>query len=159
LRPRELSYDYTGTTQIIAHAIQWQNENQTPATYVCCIYATVPFLNVEDLRRGLNLLQSHDADYAFGVTRYAFSIQRAIRITSEQTIKMFQPDQFFARSQDLEEAWHDAGQFYWGKASAWIAQKTLFIRHAVPIYLPRHRIQDIDTEDSCLKAEEIFCGK
>ena len=89
LRPRELSYDYTGTTQVIAHAIQWQNTNQTPATYMCCIYATVPCLKVEDLRRGLDLLQSHDEEYAFGVTRYAFSIQRAIHITSEQTVKMF----------------------------------------------------------------------
>jgi N-acylneuraminate cytidylyltransferase len=69
---------------------------------------------------------------------------------------MFQPDQFNIRSQDLEEAWHDAGQFYWGQAAAWLAQKPLFTQQATGVRLPRHRVQDIDTPEDWNRAEWMF---
>lgn len=153
VRPAELSDDYTGTIPVIAHAIQWQNENGGSASQVCCIYATAPFVLAEDLQRGISLLESSGADYAFSVTSYAFPIQRAIRITPEQRVEMFQPSQFNARSQDLEEAWHDAGQFYWGQAAAWLAQKPIFTYAAAPVRLPRYRVQDIDTPEDWVRAE------
>jgi pseudaminic acid cytidylyltransferase len=156
VRPPELSDDHTGTLPVIAHATQWQNDQGLNATHVCCIYATAPFVQAEDLRRGLALLQSSGSDYAFSVTSYAFPIQRAIRITPEQRVEMFQPDQFNTRSQDLEEAWHDAGQFYWGQATAWLAQKPLFSHQATPVRLPRHRVQDIDTPEDWTRAEWLF---
>lgn len=153
MRPPELSDDHTGTIPVIAHAIQWQNENGPLATEVCCIYATAPFVQAEDLQRGLTILFSSGADYAFSVTKYAFPIQRAFRITPNQRVDMFQSDHFNKRSQDLEEAWHDAGQFYWGKAQAWLAQKPVFSNDASPIQLPRHLVQDIDTPDDWIRAE------
>lgn len=156
VRPPELSDDHTGTTPVMAHAIHWQGQNGVPAAQVCCIYATAPFIQAQDIQTGLAQLQSSDADYAFSVTSYAFPIQRAIRITSEQRVEMFQPDQFNSRSQDLEEAWHDAGQFYWGKAAAWLAQTPVFSKHSCPVYLPRHRVQDIDTPEDWVRAEWMF---
>jgi N-acylneuraminate cytidylyltransferase len=96
------------------------------------------------------------ADYAFSVTTYAFPIQRAIRITQDQRVEMFQPHHFGTRSQDLEEAWHDAGQFYWGRAQAWLTGKPLFSKDAAPVPLPRHRVQDIDTQEDWERAEWMF---
>jgi pseudaminic acid cytidylyltransferase len=156
VRPPELSDDHTGTIPVIAHATQWQIDNGIPATHVCCIYATAPFVQAEDLKRGLALLQSSGADYAFSVTTYAFPIQRAIRITSQQRVEMFQPDHFNTRSQDLEEAWHDAGQFYWGRATAWLAQKPLFSHQATPVALQRYLVQDIDTPEDWTRAEWLY---
>ena len=156
VRPSELSDDHTGTIPVIAHATQWQNEHGTPATQVCCIYATAPFVRAQDLQRGLALLESSGAEYAFSVTSYPFPIQRAVRITLGQRIEMFQPDQFNTRSQDLEEAWHDAGQFYWGKAAAWMEKKPLFTSQSTPVCLPRHRVQDIDTQEDWIQAEWMF---
>lgn len=153
MRPPELSDDHTTTIPVIAHAVQWQNEHGEPASQVCCIYATAPFLQASDLQRGLLILENSGADYAFSVTSYAFPIQRAIRITPEQRVQMFQPEHFNTRSQDLEEAWHDAGQFYWGQAQAWLAHKPLFSLDASPVVLPRHRVQDIDTPEDWERAE------
>lgn len=155
-RPPALSDDYTGTIPVIAHAIQWQNTHGTTASQVCCIYATAPFVHASDLQRGLHTLLNTGADYAFSVTNYAFPIQRAIRITPEQRIEMFQPEHFATRSQDLEEAWHDAGQFYWGQAQAWLVHKPLFSLDAAPVLLPRHRVQDIDTSEDWDRAEWMF---
>jgi pseudaminic acid cytidylyltransferase len=156
VRPPELSDDHTGTIPVIAHAIGWQNEHGQAVSQACCIYATAPFLQAQDLQRGLSVLQASSAQYAFSVTSYAFPIQRAIRITPEHRVAMFQPEHFGSRSQDFEEAWHDAGQFYWGEASAWLAGKSLFSQDAAPVPLPRHRVQDIDTPEDWQRAEWLF---
>jgi pseudaminic acid cytidylyltransferase len=156
IRPATLSDDQTGTTSVVAHAIDWFTACGKAPDQVCCLYATAPFVTAEDLRTGLKVLTESDADYAFSVTRYAFPIQRAIRITTTQRTEMFNPENFNARSQDLEAAYHDAGQFYWGRANAWIQGKTIFSLASVPILLPRHRVQDIDTHEDWLMAEFLF---
>jgi pseudaminic acid cytidylyltransferase len=156
MRPVHLSDDHTATIPVIAHAIRWQMEHSHSPTEVCCIYATAPFVQAEDIKRGLETLKSTDAEYAFSVTSYAFPIQRAIRITQGQRVEMFQSEHFETRSQDLEEAWHDAGQFYWGRTGAWLQAKPIFCRDAAPVPLPRHRVQDVDTLEDWQRAELLF---
>lgn len=156
VRPPELSDDHTGTIPVIAHAIAWQNANGENVSEACCIYATSPFIRSEDLQRGWQAIQGCNAKYAFSVTSYAFPIQRALRITPAKRVAMFQPEHFTTRSQDLEEAWHDAAQFYWGKADAWLTGLPLFSEAAKPVILPRYRVQDIDTPEDWARAEMMF---
>lgn len=156
IRPAALSDDHTGTTAVIAHTIDWFSAQGQAPDQVCCLYATAPFVTAEDIRKGLNVLTESGANYAFSVTSYAFPIQRAIRITNAHRIEMFNPEHFKTRSQDLEAAYHDAGQFYWGRASAWTQGKMLFSSASVPVLLPRHRVQDIDTHEDWLMAEYLF---
>lgn len=156
LRPLELSDDHTGTIPVIAHAIDWMNLNAGKVDYACCIYATAPFVQAEDLQLGWNVLNTSGANYAFSVTSYAFPIQRAIRVTADQRVEMFNPEHFTTRTQDLEEVLHDAGQFYWGRAAAWLRGKPVFTRDAAPVRLPRHRVQDIDNMEDWERAEWLF---
>ena len=156
VRPAELSNDHAGTIPVVAHAIQWLQANENPVGKACCIYATAPFVLATDLRLGLEILESSGADYAFSVTSFPFPIQRAVRITTENRVQMFQPQHFNTRSQDLEEAWHDAGQFYWGASSAWLSNKPVFSEDAAPVVLPRFRVQDIDTLEDWQRAENMF---
>lgn len=156
MRPAALSDDYAGTLPVIRHALDWLQQNGDPVDYACCIYATAPFVSAEDLRAGLALLRQANCSYAFSVTSYAFPIQRAVRITEQGRVAMFQPEYFNTRSQDLEEAWHDAGQFYWGKAQAWRDEQPLFTDQSAPVKLPRYRVQDIDTPEDWARAEWLF---
>lgn len=156
MRPAELSDDYTGTIPVIAHAVRWQNDNGATAGQVCCIYATAPFIRAADIRQGLRVLDESGAEYAFSVASYPFPIQRAIRRTRDGRVEMFEPANFNTRSQDLEEAWHDAGQFYWGKADAWLSGTPLFSSSSAPVPLPRYRVQDIDTPEDWERAEIMF---
>lgn len=155
-RPAELADDYAPTIPVIAHAVEWQIAQGVAPAHVCCIYATAPFMQVADLRRGLTFLESASCDYAFSVTSYAFPIQRALRITLDERIEMFNPEHFLTRSQDLEPAYHDAAQFYWGNAAAWLARRPLFGENSIPVVLPRHRVQDIDTPEDWERAELMF---
>ena len=156
MRPTSLSDDHKGTSPVIAHAIEWYRDQGIEPDFVCCIYATAPFITSVDLIRGLNIIRETGAEFAFTVTSYAFPIHRAIRLTMEERIEMFQPAYFESRSQDLEEAFHDAGQFYWGTSTAWCSGKPIFGRKTVPIViLPRYRVQDIDTEEDWEKAQRM----
>lgn len=156
LRPVDLADDYTGTAAIVSHAIEWFEGNGITYEEVCCIYATAPFIRAEDIQFGLEKLHSGNADYAFTVTSFPFPIQRAVKINSAGTLEMFFPENYNTRSQDLEETYHDAGQFYWGKTSAWKEGVMLFSERAVPIILPRYLVQDIDTLEDWIRAEIMF---
>lgn len=156
LRPAELADDHTGTVPVIAHAVQWLQDAGAQPDEACCIYATAPFLQAEDLRVGLRALEATGSDYAFSVTSYPFPIQRAIRFTPAGRVEMFQPQHLQTRSQDLEPAYHDAAQFYWGRAQAWLEGRAIFSAGAVPVVLPRHRVQDIDTPEDWDRAELMF---
>lgn len=156
IRPAELSDDHTGTIPVIRHALEWSNAQGATAEQVCCLYATAPFVSAEDIRQGLLVLGGNDCDYAFSVTSYAFPIQRAIRLNQQGRVEMCTPENFNTRSQDLEEAFHDAGQFYWGRAEAWLQGRTIFSTGSMPVHLPRHRVQDIDTPEDWVRAEWLF---
>ena len=153
MRPIELANDYAGTTEVIAHATQWFLDRGLEVTAVCCIYATAPFVQAADLKRGLEALESGDWAYAFTVTEYAAPIFRSFKQTAEGGIEMFFPEHFSTRSQDLPTALHDAGQFYWGRPAAWIEGKRIFDRHSTPVVIPRWRVQDIDTQEDWVRAE------
>jgi pseudaminic acid cytidylyltransferase len=156
MRPAELSNDYAGTIPVIRHAIEWLMEQGLDPQLVCCLYATAPFVTPEYLQQGLQQLKETEAAYAFTVTSYAFPIQRAIKISPELGIEMFDPESFNTRSQDLDEAWHDAGQFYWGKAESWLTGKVIFGPESSPVILPRHQVQDVDTPEDWVRAEWLF---
>jgi len=147
MRPDELSGDFVATIPVIKHAIQHLEANQITPEWVCCIYATAPFISADALKSGLTLIQQKNADYIFSVTSYAFPIQRAIKLQEDGTVKMFSPEYFNTRSQDLEEAYHDAGQFYWGARDAWLEEKPIFSSKSYPVILPRYLVQDIDTQE------------
>lgn len=156
VRPAALSDDHTATNPVIAHAINWMNCNIASVELACCLYATAPFVSASDIRNGLRILIDESCDYAFSVTKYVFPIQRAIYITPENRVKMFQPEHFTSRSQDLQESWHDAGQFYWGRSDAWLSGKPAFTSDSAPVVLARHRVQDIDTPEDWIRAELMF---
>lgn len=156
VRPTELANDHAGTIPVIRHAVDWIIKAGRRPEAVCCLYATAPFVLPADLRRGLGILESEESDYAFSVTSYAFPIQRAVFLNNGGRVEMFHPNQFSTRSQDLVQAFHDAGQFYWGVTDAWLAERPIFSPAAAPVMLPRHRVQDIDTLEDWVRAEWLF---
>lgn len=156
LRPAELSDDYAGTTEVIAHATRWLLDRGQPLAAVCCIYATAPLIQVEDLARGWLALESGGWAYAFSVTDFSPSIYRAFRQHQEGGVEMLFPEFFSSRSQDMAVALHDAGQFYWGRPEAWMDGKRIFDLRSIPVPIPRWRVQDIDDLDDWVRAEMIF---
>lgn len=154
LRPSELSNDFATTADVMQHAVNFfEKTKQIRPDYVCCLYATAPFVIQQDLLNGLSVIESEEVDYVFSATTFPFPIQRAIKLTENGHVEMFSPEYFNTRSQDLQEAWHDAGQFYWGTAEAWLNKSIIFSKQSKVVELPRYRVQDIDTADDWVRAE------
>jgi pseudaminic acid cytidylyltransferase len=155
-RPVALSDDYVGTGPVVRHAIQTCIERDFKPQFCCCIYATAPMLQAAYLKQGYEQLRAApDKNFAFSVTSFAFPIQRAIRL-KEGGVEPIQAENISKRSQDLEEAYHDAGQFYWGHCQAFLEGKPTFSTSSIPIILPRYLVQDIDTPEDWQRAELMY---
>jgi pseudaminic acid cytidylyltransferase len=156
IRPKEIADDFTGTNAVVKHAVAWFNAQSNDVTHACCLYATAPLAQANFITEGYEALSRSDAAFAFSVTSYAFPIQRAVRITPDGRVDAIYPEHRMTRSQDLEHAYHDAGQFYWGTARAFLEDLPLFAPHSIGVILPRHLVQDIDTLEDWERAELMY---
>lgn len=154
-RPAELADDYTPTVPVIAHAIVACQALGWHMDYACCIYPGVPFIQTEDIIRAFELLKTSQAAYCFPVTEFPSAIQRALRRLPDGRMQPFYPEYELARTQDLESAYHDAGQFYWGKPDAWLTNNKIH-RSGVGFPIPNWRVVDIDTPDDWTRAEVLY---
>lgn len=158
MRPKELADDYTGTTAVVAHALTALEGTGTAVDLACCIYATAPLLQTRYILEGLTALNDRqELLYAFSGTAYSFPIQRALRVHStDHTVSMFNSEHMNTRSQDLEPAFHDAGQFYWGRNRAWLTQTAIYSSSSAMVQIPHYLVQDIDTPEDWTRAEMLF---
>lgn len=157
MRPAELADDLSDTLAVTRHAVRWWEQHCGPVAEVCSIYATAPFLEPSDLVAGLDLLQSRpDADFVYAVTSYDFPIFRALKLANDGSVRMFWPEHEYTRSQDFPAAWHDAGQFYWGRARSFDHDSVNVGVKSYAVVIPRHRAQDIDTPEDWEVAERVF---
>jgi len=155
MRPKELADDYTGTNKVTKHAIDWLENIGEKYDYVCTIYATAPLLQIKYLKEGFRKLKNSDAIYSFSCSSMPYPIQRTFKITKDGRCEMFFPEYYSSRSQDLEEAYQDAGQFYWQKLFK-VSNEPIFGKDSIPIVLPRYLVQDIDTLEDWDRAEKLY---
>lgn len=156
MRPIHLADDYTGTMDVIQHGLDECERLWGELNYVCCLYATAPFITDSVLCQAFQQLRQTQADYVFSVTTFPFPVQRALLINESQRVECLYPEHRFTRSQDLPPAYHDAGQFYFGKAEAFRQGTPLFSSVSSPLILPREQVQDIDTLEDWRRAELLF---
>jgi pseudaminic acid cytidylyltransferase len=152
IRPLELSGDVVGVTDVISHAAKWVVEKGWNADAICCILATAPLIAIADIRKGFEDLIREKYFFVIAATNFASPIFRAFQKES-RGVRMYFPDAFNSRSQDLPEALHDAAQFYWGTTTAWLNKYCAFGAGTGIVKIPRWRVQDIDTEDDWIMAE------
>ena len=156
IRPAKLANDKVGTSDVVVHAISWlKKEGYTPSE-VCCIYPTSPLLQMKDLKNSLKDLKTGKWKYVFSATTFGPSIYRSFTKDKKEKLKSVFSNKIHKRSQDLEQAYHDAGQFYWATAKTWLSKKEIFGKKSKIALLPRWRVQDIDVIDDWKKAEIIF---
>jgi pseudaminic acid cytidylyltransferase len=153
MRPAELSDDHTPTAPVFLHALDFMGNEGNKLEYACCLYPTAPFLLPEYLRSGLDELRKHNAPAAISVTTFDFPILRGFKCCQDGSLAFNWPEYEYARSQDLPEFFHDAGQFYWVNVRKFCEQKRLVMPGTRPVLLPRKRVQDLDTPEDWEAAE------
>jgi len=154
IRPDSIADDHTVTADVILHALN-ELGLKGEDDYVCCIYSTAVFMQVEYLKKGFDIIKNKNTDSVFSVTSFPFPIFRSLKIKNDR-LEMFWPEHMNTRSNDLEDAYHDVGQFYWLKANTFIKKPVIYTDNAMPVILPRNLTQDIDTEEDWINAEYMY---
>lgn len=154
MRPAELSDDVASTVSVVAHAVEYLRGRGGEIDLICCIYPAAILVTAEDLHGAREALLHSSRDYASTVVRYGHPIQRALTLGADGALHFVDPATADRRTQDLPPRWHDAGQFYWGRADAW-REATPILPNSVGYEIPAHRAVDIDTEDDWLRAERL----
>ncbi len=155
IRPKNISDDNSTTEEVILHAIEWFSSRNHRFKHICCLYATAPLIRINDLIHAQQLLTLEKSTMVFPAVKFSFPPQRAIRINSNGQSSAIYPQFEHFRSQDLEEYYHDAGQFYFGTFKRW-AQATSLYNDSTPLLIPPLHVQDIDTLEDWRKAEFLF---
>lgn len=155
LRPSDLADDFATTVSVIAHATKACLERGWVFDRICCVYPCVPFLQSSDLGKALQNLVDHQASYCFPIAQYPSPIQRALRLSAQGKIESFNQSYVAVRTQDLELAYFDVGQFYWGTVEAWSSELAVH-SSATGHLIPSWRVVDIDTEDDWIRAELMY---
>lgn len=136
--------DFTTTVDVLLEVIQAYEKRGKSYEYGCCIYPTAPFVSADLLKKAYEKLVVQELDTVFPVLQYSFPIQRSLRINAEQKVEMWQPEHLTTRSQDLEPAYHDAGQFYWFQIAVLNKKKQLLTENTGGILLSEMDAHDID---------------
>lgn len=147
------SDDHSGTAEVLREVLLQYRSLGQEFEHFCCIYPTAPFVTATRLRQAMDLLQARDVDCVLPVVRYGYPVQRSLKIDSDGLTRMKWPENYQARSQDLEPVYHDAGQFYCLKTDALLAQMKLFAERTLPLELSELEVQDIDNEVDWTLAE------
>lgn len=156
IRPDELANDQVGIGPVIEHTLSWLASKGESVEYICNILPTAPLLQPKSIQQGYELLANSEAANALSVTSMPAPIFRSFEITKDQSINMFWPEHYLTRSQDLPEAYYDAGQFCWTNLSRKPKHEYPFSDDSIPIVIPRHYVQDIDTEEDWVMAEVLY---
>jgi pseudaminic acid cytidylyltransferase len=155
IRPDNLSDDYSKDTDVIKHAIKFIEENHS-IKYVCLLYPTAPFVSDQIIIKSLRQLKDSKSSFCFTVCNFAYPIQRALRLTADSRVEMINSEFRNYRSQDMEEAYHDAGQLYWGKVNAFKEDQMRFSKVSSPFFIPKYLAHDIDTMEDWINAEAMY---
>jgi len=153
MRSKENADDFATTADVLKEVLQnYKQFQQRNFDYACCIYPTAPFVSTELLQKSFDLLKEKNFDTAFPVMAYAYPIQRALKINQDK-MQLFQPEHLNTRSQDLEKAYHDAGQFYWFQVDKFQKFGKLWTDNTGVIVIKESQAQDIDTLEDWQLAE------
>lgn len=150
MRSKENADDFATLADVIDEVKKEYLKKENIFDYICCILPTSPLIEVSNIKNAFEVLKQKKADSIRPVVRFSYPIQRAVKMTNGK-IEMFYPQYQTTRSQDLEPAFHDAGQFYWMTFDAGLRGL-----NKMGIEVPEIQVQDIDTQNDWEVAEVKF---
>jgi N-acylneuraminate cytidylyltransferase len=156
MRQKNLADDYATTTSVMQDAIDKLDATLKNLQYVCCIYPATPLLSPTLIEEGLRVLKEGDWDYVLTGSELRTPPERALVMGTNKEILMRFPEYEVSRTQDFSPAYYDAGQFYWGKKTAWQSGLPPLTSKSTILELPRELAVDIDTLADWHYAELMF---
>lgn len=157
-RPKRLSHDKSKLSDTLSFTIKKLiKENIIISnSNICCIFPTAFLIKLNDIKKAYLSFLLNKPEYILAATKYNYSVRRSFEINKKQTINMLFPEYYSKRSQDINDVYHDAGQFYWGKSDTFIKKKRVITSKSIIYEISNKRVIDIDTMDDWNYAKLLF---
>lgn len=152
LRDSKTSNDFAILKDVVIEVLAKYKEQGKTFDQICCILPTAPLLEVKDIIAAHQMLEQHKCVSVIPVVKYSYTIFRSLKIENGK-LKMNWPENFSKRSQDLPDAYHDSGLFYWYDKKYFTETVSGFGEDTIPYILNEIKVQDIDTVDDWEIAE------
>lgn len=144
--------DHATTVDVLIEVIEKYKAQGRTFENIACLYPSAPFTTSNKLKEAYTILISKKLDAVFPVMPFSFPIQRSLKM-NEGKLEYFYPEFENSRSQDLEKAYHDAGQFYFINTSSLLISKSILSKNTGAILITELEAQDIDNETDWKIAE------
>ena len=152
MRSSKTSDDFATTADVLTEVLEKYHELGLDFEYACCLYPTAPFVNQSLLQSAFTLLKEKSLDTVFPIQRFSFPIQRAL-VFKESKLAWLNSEFATKRSQDLQETFHDTGQFYFFNVKAFRECGSLMTSNTSGIEISELEAHDIDNENDWKIAE------
>ena len=145
MRSAEMANDYATTADVLREVLDQYESRGIVYDNACCIYPTAPFVTGEKLKRAMELLTRENRDSVMPVVPFSFPPLRGMVINDDRLQYKWQ-EFAMARSQDLEEIYHDCGQFYAFRVDTFRESGKLVTDNTAGMVISELEVQDIDNE-------------
>ncbi len=152
-RPNNLSDDFTGTRDVMVHAIK-EISKEFKLEEICCVYPTSIFFKKKNLMEAKNLLKKNNYIFAASVVNKSFL--RSFYYDKRKKLNLFNKRNYNTRTQDLKTLYYDIGQFYLAYKETWLKKKIIFDKNSKFIEIPKNTAYDIDDHSDWKFAEKIY---
>ena len=147
-RNASTSNDQAGVAAVLVEVVNEYKKLGMEFEYVLSVYATQPLLKPENLVKAFQQLEATEgAESICTVEVYSYPPQRATIIDENGELQQLHPENYYARSQDLQKIYHDCNQFFLFKTYALLRDQKLYTQHTLPFVLKESESQDIDTPE------------
>ena len=154
-RSKETANDFAILKDVLQEVLGEYKKRGKTFDEICCILPTAPLISADDIVKSYEILSSTDCTSVIPVAKFSYTIFRSLKIENERLL-MNWPENYSKRSQDLPEAFHDAGLFYWYSKKYFEEKLAGFGDNACPYILDEEKVQDIDSEEDWKIAEFKF---
>lgn len=144
LRPVELATDTATVVDVCLHALDFEAQREKFYDILCCLYATAPLRDAEDIRNTAGLVMSRKCDFAMAVSKYHYPPHQAMIMNDFGLMEPMWSDLVGKRSQDVPEMFIDNGSTYAAWIPEFIKLKTFRGPKLKGYLMPRDRSVDID---------------
>ncbi|WP_461638896.1 pseudaminic acid cytidylyltransferase [Labilibaculum euxinus] len=144
VRSKTNSNDFSTLFDVVFEVVSKYRAEGKVFDELCCVLPTAPFVTSKILQDSARLLENDLVDSVISVQKYNYPVQRGLKYNSQDFLELMFPNLQTKRSQDLEDIYHDAGQFYWAKTNSFLQDNKVACGNKLPYVLDSMHAHDID---------------
>ena len=161
MRPDYLASDTASSMDVVEHALEWLDENDTKTyDYICLLEPSSPFATPQDLHDAISKIYENNADTLLGMKEVEVSRRFIWELDDKGGLSNFYEAIYGhkkVRRQDQEAEYTMNGCMYIARVNYFREHKIFHSIHSLPYVMPTERSIEIDDMNQFYYAK--FCAE